>query len=86
MLYGRREERARIAAPAEGCPQGRAGVLVVRGEAGIGKQSCGKGLCCGATPSLTCRPWARLVGLLEKVDIGAAVEMQSDEQRMFLRY
>jgi hypothetical protein len=30
-----------------------------------------KDLRCGATPSRTCGPWTRLVGLLEKVDIGA---------------
>ena len=39
MLYGRREERARIAALLEGARGGHAGVLVVRGEAGIGKHT-----------------------------------------------
>src|SRR5918992_1144270 len=39
MLYGRREERARIAALLEGARGGHAGVLVVRGEAGIGKDT-----------------------------------------------
>jgi hypothetical protein len=39
MLYGRREERARIAALLEGARRGHAGVLVVRGEAGVGKHA-----------------------------------------------
>jgi hypothetical protein len=39
MLYGRREERAQIAALLEGAHGGHAGVLVVRGEAGIGKHA-----------------------------------------------
>ena len=39
MLYGRREERARIAALLEAARSGHAGVLVVRGEAGIGKHT-----------------------------------------------
>jgi DNA-binding CsgD family transcriptional regulator len=37
MLYGRREERALIAALLAGARAGRSGVLVLRGEAGIGK-------------------------------------------------
>ena len=37
MLYGRRKERARIAALLEDARGGHAGVLVVRGESGIGK-------------------------------------------------
>jgi DNA-binding CsgD family transcriptional regulator len=39
MLYGRYEERARIAALLAGARGGHAGVLVVRGEAGIGKHA-----------------------------------------------
>jgi DNA-binding CsgD family transcriptional regulator len=39
MLYGRREERARIDRLLGGARAGRAGVLVVRGEAGIGKHA-----------------------------------------------
>ena len=39
MLYGRREERAQITALLEGARGGHAGVLVVRGEAGIGKHT-----------------------------------------------
>jgi hypothetical protein len=37
VVYGRHQERAQIAALLEGARGGRAGVLVVRGEAGIGK-------------------------------------------------
>ena len=39
MLYGRREERAQIDRLLAGAREGRAGVLVVRGEAGIGKHA-----------------------------------------------
>src|SRR6266571_1082732 len=39
MLYGRREERAQIASLLAGARGGHAGVLVVRGEAGIGKHA-----------------------------------------------
>jgi AAA ATPase-like protein len=39
MLYGRRRERALIAALLEDARRGRAGVLVVRGEAGVGKHT-----------------------------------------------
>jgi DNA-binding CsgD family transcriptional regulator len=39
MLYGREEERALVAGLLAGARQGRGGVLVVRGEAGIGKRS-----------------------------------------------
>jgi DNA-binding NarL/FixJ family response regulator len=39
MLYGRRRERARIAALLAAARQGRGGALVVRGEAGIGKHA-----------------------------------------------
>jgi DNA-binding CsgD family transcriptional regulator len=39
MLYGRREERDQITALLEGARGGHAGVLVVRGEAGIGKHT-----------------------------------------------
>ena len=39
MLYGREPERARIDALLEGTRASRSGVLVVRGEAGIGKSS-----------------------------------------------
>ena len=37
MLYGRDDERARITELLEGARSSRSGVLVVRGEAGIGK-------------------------------------------------
>jgi len=39
MLCGRREERAMLANLLAGARQGRSGVLVVRGEAGIGKHA-----------------------------------------------
>jgi DNA-binding CsgD family transcriptional regulator len=39
MLYGRRAERARIATLLTGARQGRSGVLVVRGPAGVGKRA-----------------------------------------------
>ncbi|HYT26539.1 MAG TPA: AAA family ATPase, partial [Actinomycetota bacterium] len=39
MLYGRREEHARVAALLAGARVGRSGVLVVRGEAGVGKRA-----------------------------------------------
>jgi AAA ATPase domain len=39
MLYGRRQDRARIAALLAGARAGRSGVLVVRGEAGTGKHA-----------------------------------------------
>jgi predicted ATPase len=39
MLYGRREERTRIAGLLEAARGGRSGVLVARGEAGIGKHT-----------------------------------------------
>ncbi len=39
MLYGRIEERARIDRLLAGAREGHAGVLVVRGDAGIGKQA-----------------------------------------------
>ena len=39
MLYGRRKERAQIGALLEGARGGQGGVLVVRGEAGIGKHA-----------------------------------------------
>jgi AAA ATPase-like protein len=39
MLYGRREERASIASLLAAARGGRSGVLVVRGEAGIGKHA-----------------------------------------------
>jgi DNA-binding CsgD family transcriptional regulator len=39
MLYGRREERSLVAGLLAGARRGRSGVLVVRGEAGIGKRS-----------------------------------------------
>ncbi len=39
MLYGRDLERARLAALTEGARRGRAGVLLVRGEPGVGKSA-----------------------------------------------
>jgi DNA-binding CsgD family transcriptional regulator/tetratricopeptide (TPR) repeat protein len=39
MLYGRRKERGQIGALLEGARGGQGGVLVVRGEAGIGKHA-----------------------------------------------
>ena len=39
MLYGRSEERARIVTLLQGARRGHAGVLVIRGEAGIGKHA-----------------------------------------------
>jgi hypothetical protein len=39
MQYGRHQERARIAGLLEGARQGRGGVLVIRGEVGIGKHA-----------------------------------------------
>jgi DNA-binding CsgD family transcriptional regulator/tetratricopeptide (TPR) repeat protein len=39
MLYGRRKERGQIGALLEGARGGQSGVLVVRGEAGIGKHA-----------------------------------------------
>jgi predicted ATPase len=39
MLYGRRQERSRIADLLAGAREGRAGVLVIRGDAGIGKHA-----------------------------------------------
>ncbi|HZA83070.1 MAG TPA: AAA family ATPase, partial [Actinomycetes bacterium] len=39
MLYGRRKERAQIGALLEGARGGQGGVLVVRGEVGIGKHA-----------------------------------------------
>ena len=39
MIYGRREERALIADMLAGAREGRSGVLVIRGEAGIGKHT-----------------------------------------------
>jgi DNA-binding CsgD family transcriptional regulator len=39
VLYGRREERALIADLLAGAREGRSGVLVIRGEAGIGKHT-----------------------------------------------
>jgi DNA-binding CsgD family transcriptional regulator len=39
MLYGRHQERARIAGLLAGARQGRGGALVIRGEAGIGKHT-----------------------------------------------
>jgi len=39
MLYGRRKERAQIGALLKGARGGQGGVLVVRGEAGIGKHA-----------------------------------------------
>jgi predicted ATP-dependent serine protease len=39
MLYGRREERTLIADLLAGARGGRSGVLVIRGEAGIGKRT-----------------------------------------------
>jgi predicted ATPase len=39
MLYGRDAERARIGALLDGARQSRSGVLIVRGEAGVGKSA-----------------------------------------------
>jgi predicted ATPase len=39
MLFGREAERARIAALLEDARLGRSGVLVLRGEAGVGKSA-----------------------------------------------
>jgi DNA-binding CsgD family transcriptional regulator len=39
MLYGRRQERAQLTALLEGTRAGHAGVLVIRGEAGVGKHA-----------------------------------------------
>jgi DNA-binding CsgD family transcriptional regulator len=39
MLYGRQEERAIIAGLLAGARRGRSGVLVIRGEAGVGKRT-----------------------------------------------
>ena len=39
MIVGREIERQRIASLLEGASEGRSGVLVIRGEAGIGKSA-----------------------------------------------
>ena len=40
MLFGREAERARIAALLDDAREGRSGVLVLRGEAGVGTSAC----------------------------------------------
>ncbi|HEY6749287.1 MAG TPA: AAA family ATPase, partial [Mycobacteriales bacterium] len=49
MLRGREVERARLAGLLDGARQGRAGALVVRGEAGIGKSALLEDLVAGAS-------------------------------------
>ena len=48
MLHGRESERARLAALLEQASRGRAGAIVIRGEAGVGKSALLDDLVAGA--------------------------------------
>jgi DNA-binding CsgD family transcriptional regulator len=54
-LLGRREEQRRLAALLDGAREGRAGVLVLRGEAGVGKSALLSGLVKNADDFCVCR-------------------------------
>jgi predicted ATPase len=54
-LLGRREEQRRLAALLQGAREGRAGVLVLRGDAGIGKSALLGDLAKNAEDFCVCR-------------------------------